>query len=321
MRRFFLFIAALCCMVMMSVNALADPATTTVDGNKLYLELDDVNMTAKIVREKMSSDNYKDIVGKLTLPSVLYVDEVSYRLTVIGANAFAANTTITEIEFAEPSYLTTIESNAFSQCSALEKINIPSTVTEIPYSSFYKSALYNNDANYEDGILYIDGCLISAKTSLAGEVTLKEGTRLIAGSAFNACKTITHVTIPEGVTYIGCNAFNNCSALEQVDFPASLNFIGDNAFLNCKLREVYLKSPLTIGKMAFFATTPSIQTVVLPKGESTFNDYAFSGQPGITRINVYEKTHPNCTWERVCLTMWTKRSVSFTYRTNLTEAV
>ena len=25
------------------------------------------------------------------------------------------------------------------------------------------------------------------------------------------------------------------------------------------------------------------------KGESTFNDYAFSGQPGITRINVYEK--------------------------------
>ncbi|MBR6035246.1 MAG: leucine-rich repeat protein [Paludibacteraceae bacterium] len=289
MRRFFLFIAALCCMVMTSVNALADPATTTVDGNKLYLELDDVNMTAKIVREKMGSDNYKDIVGKLTLPSVLYVDEVSYRLTVIGANAFAANTTITEIEFAEPSYLTTIESNAFSQCSALEKINIPSTVTEIPYSSFYKSALYNNDANYEDGILYIDGCLIAAKSSLAGEVTLKEGTRLIAGSAFNACKTITHVTLPKAVTYIGCNAFNNCSALEQINFPASLNFIGDNAFLNCKLRDVYLKSPLTIGKMAFFATTPSIQTVVLPKGESTFEDYAFAGQPGITRINVYEK--------------------------------
>ena len=286
MRRFFLFIAALCCMVMMSVNALAEKVYDASSG--LYFELDDATSTAKVVQDKSGSDNYSHLPAEILIPFVITYNDKGYFVQIIGANAFARNTTVKEFRLHEGRQLTRIESQAFAE-SAVEKINIPSTVTEIPYSSFYKSALYNNDANYEDGILYIDGCLISAKTSLAGEVTLKEGTRLIAGSAFNACKTITHVTIPEGVTYIGCNAFNNCSALEQINFPASLKYIGDNAFLNCKLREVYLKSPLTIGKMAFFATTPSIQTVVLPKGESTFNDYAFSGQPGITRINVYEK--------------------------------
>ena len=286
MKRIFLFVAALCCMVLTSVNVLAEKVYD--ESSKLYFELDNETLTATVVANTSGSDNYNYLSPAVTIPAEITYSAKDYTVTTIGKYAFRSNTTITEYVLPEDGALTTIESAAFDQ-SAVEKINIPSTVTEIPYSSFYKSALYNNDANYEDGILYIDGCLISAKTSLAGEVTLKEGTRLIAGSAFNACKTITHVTLPEGVTYIGCNAFNNCSALEQINFPASLNFIGDNAFLNCKLREVYLKSPLTIGKMAFFATTPSIQTVVLPKGESTFNDYAFSGQPGITRINVYEK--------------------------------
>ena len=286
MKRLFLFIAALCCMGMVSVNALAEKVYVASSG--LYFELDDATSTAKVVQDKSGSDNYSHLPSVMPIPHAITYNDKDYIVDVIGANAFARNTTVKEFKLPEGGLLTRIESQAFAE-SAVEKINIPSTVTEIPYSSFYKSALYNNDANYEDGILYIDGCLISAKTSLAGEVTLKEGTRLIAGSAFNACKNITEVKLPEGVKYIGCNAFNNCSALEQINFPASLNFIGDNAFLNCKLREVYLKSPLTIGKMAFFATTPSIQTVVLPKGESTFNDYAFSGQPGITRINVYEK--------------------------------
>ena len=286
MKRFFLFVAALCCMGMMSVNALAEKVYD--ESSKLYFELDEENFSAKIVRDKSGSDNYSHLPSVMHIPHVITYNDKSYIVDVIGANAFASNTTVKEFKLPEGRLLTRIESQAFVE-SAVEKINIPSTVTEIPYSSFYKSALYNNDANYEDGILYIDGCLIAAKTSLEGEVTVNVGTRLIAGSAFTGCKNINHVTLPEGVTYIGCNAFNNCSALERINFPASLKYIGDNAFLNCKLREVYLKSPLTIGKMAFFATTPSIQTVVLPKGESTFEDYAFSGQPGITRINVYEK--------------------------------
>ena len=290
MKRFFLFVAALCCMGMMSVNALAEKVYD--ESSKLYFELDEENFSAKIVRDKSGSDNYSHLPSVMHIPHAITYNDKSYIVDVIGANAFASNTTVKEFKLPEGRLLTRIESQAFVE-SAVEKINIPSTVTEIPYSSFYKSALYNNDANYEDGILYIDGCLIAAKTSLEGEVTVNVGTRLIAGSAFTGCKNINHVTLPEGVTYIGCNAFNNCSALERINFPASLNFIGDNAFLNCKLREVYLKSPLTIGKMAFFATTPSIQTVVLPKGESTFEDYAFSGQPGITRINVYEKDPSN----------------------------
>ena len=286
MKRFFLFVAALCCMGMMSVNAQAEKVYD--ESSKLHFELDDETLTAIVVEDKSGSDNYNYLSGKVTIPAEITYSAKDYTVTTIGKYAFRNNTTITEYVLPEDGALTTIESAAFDQ-SALEKINIPSSVTAIPYSSFYKSALYKNDANYEDGILYIDGCLIAAKTSLEGEVTVNVGTRLIAGSAFTGCKNITEVKLPEGVTYIGCNAFNNCSALEQINFPASLNFIGDNAFLNCKLREVYLQSPLTIGKMAFFASTPSIQTVVLPAGESTFNDYAFSGQPGITRINVYEK--------------------------------
>ena len=84
-------------------------------------------------------------------------------------------------------------------------------------------------------VLYIDNCLIKAKDIISGEYIIKNGTKLIGGSAFKDCSSLTSVTIPESVTNIGWNAFCGCSSLTSVTIPESVTWIGDRAFYGTAL--------------------------------------------------------------------------------------
>ena len=48
-------------------------------------------------------------------------------------------------------------------------------------------------------------------------IVLKEGTKGIAGKAFDGCSGLTSVTIPNSVTSIGYGAFWGCSGLTRID--------------------------------------------------------------------------------------------------------
>ena len=48
-------------------------------------------------------------------------------------------------------------------------------------------------------------------------IVLKEGTKGIAGKAFDGCSGLTSVTIPNSVTPIGDEAFRGCSGLTRID--------------------------------------------------------------------------------------------------------
>jgi hypothetical protein len=120
--------------------------------------------------------------GKVVVPATITVDENEYQVIKIGTQAFASNTTIEEIEL--PEGIEEIAASAFSGAEALTKLNIPQSVKAIPNSIIYNSGIYNNDANYTNKCLYIDGCLLETKSDISGTVQVKEGTRLISGSAF-----------------------------------------------------------------------------------------------------------------------------------------
>ena len=100
-----------------------------------------------------------------------------------------------------------IGNGAFSGCKKLAGVYIPNTVIGIMKDAFYGTALYDNSANWQNGALTIDGCLIQASEYIPENYTIDNGVRLIADLAFYSCMLLKTVTIPNSVTWIGNRAF------------------------------------------------------------------------------------------------------------------
>lgn len=171
----------------------------------------------------------------------------------IGFRAFDSCTSLTSVRI--PDGVTSIKGNAFNGCTALASVTIPDSVASIDSGALYNTAYYNNEANWEDGVLYVGNHLISAKDDLEGIYCVREGTKTIAYYAFAYCKKITSVTIPDSVTKIREGTFRECTSLVAVEIPDSVTDIEDWAFLGCEsLVAVTMPDDVNIGCDVFYYT-------------------------------------------------------------------
>ena len=159
--------------------------------------------------------------------------------------------------------VTTIGSTAFYGCSSLTSVTIPNSVTNIEAQAFEGTNIYNDEANWENGVLYINNCLIGVKKSISGAYAINEGTRLIASYAFSGCSSLTSVTIPNSVTSIESHAFQGCSSLTSITIPNSVTSIGTYAFMYCSsLNSVTIGEGITDIEDDAFYECSSITSVV-----------------------------------------------------------
>ncbi len=245
--------------------------------------------------ESYNIPNSVTAIGRHAFGGSAFLHELSIPegVTVIREWAFYA-ASITSVTL--PESLTTIENQAFRNCTGLTTVNIPKNVTSIWGNIFYNcSALEsisvdNNNANYsaEGGVLFDRNktrliCYPCAKNltdySIPGSVTN------ISDSAFYECEKLESVTIPAGVTEIEYSAFAYCSKLNSINIPAGLTMIGNGLFMNCtSLTDIVIPEGVTdINPMAF-GDCEKLKSVTIPKSVSRIKEDAFSGCDSLTDI-------------------------------------
>lgn len=154
--------------------------------------------------------------GYLSIPSEVYNNGNTYRVTAIGEFGFSNRTAITEVWI--PETVTTIGSYAFSECTGMTDVRIPETVTTIGGSAF------------------------SECTTLE-EITIPWSVTAINEFTFARCTSLKNVTIPASITSLGRYIFYQCTGLVTLTSKADPSKVtmANNVFYeapveSCELR-------------------------------------------------------------------------------------
>lgn len=192
----------------------------------------------------------------------------------IGTSAFAS----TPLEaLTIGTNVAVIGDGAFSYCTALTKLNIPTSVAVGAYAFSNCTAL---------------------------EAVTLDGATAIPAGAFAGCLALKEVKGTAKVAVIGAHAFADCPALTAFAFPAALTAIGQCAFEGSGLKEADMtacKALATVGAWAFakdgaltavyftpnaegltlgsgvFFDCPALKEVKFPEALAVLPDYALKG--------------------------------------------
>ncbi len=240
-------------------------------------------------------------------------------VTEIGYRAFKDRTQLASIRL--PDSVTYINTSAFQNCTGLTSINIPSSVTNIQYWAFegcdsltyntYDNAYYLGNTENPYYVLMegidksITSCKIHVNTKvIAGRafyahkslssITIPNGVMSICYQAFDICEGLTSIHIPNSVQILDGWAFGACSSLKAVTFEegSQLSSIGWGAFRSCEsLTSINIPDSVTnIGMDAFFECT-SLTSIHIPKNVQTIGDSAFEYCSTLQTVTFQEGSH------------------------------
>lgn len=218
--------------------------------------------------------------GDVTIPSSVTYDGRTYEVTDIGDMAFSGCTALTSVSI--PTSVTAIGGSAFYKCSSLGALIIPESVTYIGGSAFYGCTGLDS-LNIPATVTIIreyafEGCSALKSLPLGNSVTT------IEDGAFKGCSGLTSLTIPDAVTHIGSSAFSGCSGLTSIDIPHAITTISDYAFSDCSgLKHFTFNGVTSIGHHAFEGCA-GLMSLIIPETISFIGDSAFWNCTGMTSL-------------------------------------
>ena len=225
-------------------------------------------------------------------------------VTAIGREAFEGRT-ITSVVI--PDTITHIGSFAFRSCWDLTSINIPDSVVSIGTDAFADS---KKVVRRKKGLYYVGDWVVDCDPDLT-EVVWREGTKGIAGCAFEDCEKLTSIVIPDGVIFIGDYAFDGCTSMTSIEIPDSVVYLGGHAFSGCRsLTSIVIPNSVTAIESFTFATCTSLTSIVIPDSVVSIGGYVFMGCTELTDIYY---TGYRSQWARISKgTFWEPDSDAYT---------
>ena len=228
--------------------------------------------------------------------------QLNSELSDFNFTSTSATLSITEVkdksvtEIVIPDYVTSIGYSAFSGCSSLTSVTIPTfAIRYIPKTNLQTVVITSGDTIGEKAF---EDC--SSLTS----ITIGNSVTRIGESAFVGCSSLTSITIPDSVTSIGSGAFYNCSGLTSVTIPTfairhipktnlqtvvitSGDTIGEKAFEDCSsLTSVTIGNSVTyIGSYAFYNCS-GLTSITIPDSVTNIGEKAFDGCSSLTSVTI-----------------------------------
>lgn len=187
--------------------------------------------------------------GDIIIPATVSFDNKDFSVVTIGSFAFSECSDLNTVTL--PSSLQSIGEYAFYGCTSLKSIIVPNSVTAIGSNTF-------------------DGCsnLIS--------VTLSTSLKSVEYSTFHNCRNLRAIEIPGSVRKIGQMAFQNCRLLSSVTIPNSVTSIETFAFSGCSsLESLTIPSELTSIEQYSFAGCSRLKTLEIPNSVTLIDEWAF----------------------------------------------
>lgn len=224
------------------IKSINIPATVTKIGVGAFANCDElisINIPATVA-----------ILGSHAFSDCDNLNIVELGIQQLNASTFARCKSLNNVTATS---LISIGESAFSNCTALESINFPSSLTTIGASAFQGSGLktidFANTSSLDSiGAWAFAQCkslttaIMNNNTSKIGEGAFFEDTSLVTFNMPLACTTLpnyifkgnnnmdTTYAINHNVTNIGAYALMDWIHVTSFTLPNSLEYIGDNAF-------------------------------------------------------------------------------------------
>jgi len=205
-----------------------------------------------------------------------------------------------------PEGLTSIGNELFRNCIALEKFNIPTTVTRIGDYSFTYCGRYARDCAFTlpSGLIYLgNGAFLGCEGLSCEDFTLPSDLRYLGSNAFSECSGLKAdgLSIPTGISEIEYAAFRNCRGLTgDLYIHARVTRIDSSAFEGTGFDSVYFYGDAPAGYQP-----NGTYDVGLPKGAVL---YYPADADGWTNSEYYDPEAG--TWNGYELRPWTPNKVT-----------
>lgn len=217
---------------------------------------------------------YSKPTGALMIPSSVTHSGMTYTVKSIAMYAFSQCTALTSITI--PSSVKRIGSWAFYNDTALHTISLPSTGILWGQSVIQGTGWYDDQPN---GIVYLGNTLVGYKGTLPNNysIVIPSNIKSIAGNAFNpyysgqSSGSIASITFPNSLEYIGDNAFHDLN-ITTLTLPSSLKGIGSYAFYGNLFSTVTLPNNIEYIGISAFGQCGSLTTIYYNAINANEND-------------------------------------------------
>ena len=220
------------------VCVICKAVTFDVDGIRYAIESQtSKEVSVAIIPKSISYPTYSTYKGDINIPE--YVSFTQYHVIGIGAHAF-------------------------SECSQLGEIKLPTSIRFIGFGAFSYSNI--------------------------GSISLHEGIDSIGAAAFRDCHNLVSIVLPKSLKYLSTTVFMNCRNLKRVDFQTKeLNSIPDDTFNGCSsLEDIVIPNSIKeLGRSAFMSTV-KLATLHIPVSVEKIGSSCFY-RCGATYLEIPDK--------------------------------
>ena len=277
MKKFILFVVALVCSLVLHAEVVLI--------NGLYYSLG--TTTATLVKDQTSNLSVYGEYTEVTIPASVYYNNYTYPVVTIGTSAFENCSNLQSVTL--PNSITAINQDAFYHCTKLGSVNLPEGMTYIGLRAFINCNLTSvtipSTVTSMGNYAFYDNPLTEVVWK---PVTCAIGTGEYA-PFYSTNSKITKFTFGDQVQTIPSYLCKNMSLLDTIVLPPSVKSLGQYAFAFCtNLKSINLPATQKTLPVSFFEGCTALESIELPATLTTISTDAFYGCTSLKEINLHE---------------------------------